>query len=149
VIVVDIAVMVLVACCVVVPDTHFGTLVVTIIGVAWLVSVHHTMTLWSLGTALALLVFHAALAAASIAAPSASWGPAMRRRWSRRVGVVAVACVATWLLVGALHGHQLPGSTALIVAALVSLAVAGSWARDVALRRGAPSSRKAGEHHLR
>jgi hypothetical protein len=137
VIVVDIAVMVLVACCVVVPDTHFGTLVVTIIGVAWLVSVHHTVSPWSLGLALSLLVFHTALAAASIAAPSATWSPALRRRWLRRSGVLALACVATWLVVAVVHGHRLSSSATLLVAALALLAFAAMWARDVALHRGA------------
>ena len=50
--------------------------------------------------------------------------------------VLAAACVTSWLVVVAAHGHGLPGSGALIAAALVLLAVAAMWARDVAMHSG-------------
>jgi len=135
-IVVDVAVMLLAACCALVPDTHFGALAVTIFGVAWLVSVHHVLSPWSLLAALALLVFHASLAAASIAAPSAAWPSAVRRRWLRRVAVLSAACVATWLVAAIAQHNELPGSGPLIAAALALVAFAGLWASDVVLHRG-------------
>jgi hypothetical protein len=136
-IVVDIAVMVLVVCAVVLPDSHFGLLVVTIFGGAWLVSIRHTVSPWSLATALALLVFHTALAASSIAAPSAVWSRALRRRWSSRAGVLALSCVATWLVVAAVNVYDVASSSVLVIAALVVMSLAGLWARDVTLHSGA------------
>jgi hypothetical protein len=136
-IVVDIAVMVIVACAVVLPDSHFGLLVVTIFGVAWLVSVRHPVSPWSLATALALLVFHTALAASSIAAPSAVWSRALRRRWSSRAGVLALSCVAAWLVVAAVNVYDVASNSVLVIAALVVMSLAGLWARDVTLHTGA------------
>jgi hypothetical protein len=125
--VIDIVVAVLTAYCVVVPDGHVGLLVVALVGVEWVVLVDDSVTPWSLGVALALLVFHTSLAAASIAAPAAVWSSAMCRRWSRRAGVLAVACVATWLVV---------------------LALGGLWLSDVTLD-GRPGRRRPGRRRAR
>ncbi len=130
---IDVFVVVLTASCVVVPDSHVGLLVVALIGVEWLALVDDTTTPWSLAVAVMLLLFHTSLAAASIAAPGAVWSPALRHRWSRRAGALALVCVATWLAVAAVNVYDLAASSALVAASLVVLAVAGLWARDVTL----------------
>ncbi len=128
--------------CTVVPDGHVGLLVVLLIGIDWLVRVDDTTTPWALVVALVLLVFHTALAAAGIAAPAAVWTPAMRRRWLRRTAVLALACVASWLLVAAVNVYELAASSALVGAALLVLMVAGMWARDLTLGDGALRRRR-------
>lgn len=134
--VLDACVIVLTLYCVVVPDSHVGLVVAVLVGVRWLASVDDTTSPWALGAALALLVFHASLAAASIAAPAARWSSAMRRRWLRRTGLVALLCAATWSATAAIGRYQVAASSALVLSALVVLALTGLWARNVTLRDG-------------
>jgi hypothetical protein len=136
VVVIDICVVVLTAICVVVPDSHVGFVVVVLVGVGWLASVDDTTSPWSLPTALALLVFHIALAAAGIAAPGAVWSPAMCRRWLRRTVVLALACAAVWLVVVAVNLYDVVGSPTVVAAAFVVLAFTVLWARDATLDSG-------------
>jgi hypothetical protein len=133
VVAIDVAVVALTLYCVVVPDSHVGLLLVVVVGIGWLAAVDDTTSPWSLFTALALLLFHLALAAASIAGSAAVWSPALRRRWSRRVGVLALACAATWLVVRAVNAYDLASSSALLAAALLLLAAAALWVRDATL----------------
>jgi hypothetical protein len=137
-VVVELCVVVLTGWCVVVPDSHVGLLVVLLVGVGWLFSVDDASSPWALAAALALLVFHTSLAAASVAAPGAVWSSSMRRRWLRRAGVLAVTCGATWLLVAAVNLSEVAGSSALVVAAFVVLALAGLWARDATFDHRVP-----------
>jgi len=130
-VVIEFGVVVLTLFCVVLPDSHLGLLVSLLAGVGWLATVDDTTTPWSLAMALTLLVFHTSLAAASVAAPGAAWTPALRRRWLLRSGVLAMACVASWLLVAAVNVYDVAASSALVAAALVVLAVAGLMVRDV------------------
>jgi hypothetical protein len=140
-VVVELCVVMLTGWCVVVPDSHVGLLVVLLVGVGWQFSVDDTTSPWALAAALALLMFHTSLAAASIAAPGAVWSSSMRRRWLRRAGVLAVTCAATWLLVAAVNVYDVTSSAALVVAALVVLALAGLWARDATFDDRVPRPR--------
>ena len=133
---IDVAIVLLAVLCAVLPDSHLGLLVTLLVGVEWLASVDDTSTPWAVGAALALLVFHTSLAAASIAAPGAVWSPAMRRRWLGRTAVVALLCAATWSATAAIGRYQVAASSALVLSALVVLALAGLWARNVTLRDG-------------
>jgi hypothetical protein len=134
--VINIAVVALAPVCAVLPDSHVGLLVVLLLGVEWLATVHDPTTPWSIGAAVSLTVFHASMAAASVAPPAATWTRAMCRRWVRRCLVVMVASAGTWAVVAAIHGHDVAGSAVLVAVALVALAIAGLWARGVTLDAG-------------
>jgi hypothetical protein len=122
--------------CVVVPDSHIGLLVVLVVAIEWLATVHDRTTPWSVGAAAALTVFHASMAAASVAPPAARWTRAMCRRWMRRSLAVMVASVGTWAFVAAIHGRLVAGSGVLVAASLAAIAIAGLWARDGTLDAG-------------
>ncbi len=116
--------------CVVLPDSHFGLLVALLIGIEWLATVHDRTTPLSVGAAVSLAVFHASMAAASVAPPAATWTGAMRRRWMRRSAVLMVASAGTWAVVAAIRGHHVAGSAVLVAASLIAIASAGLWARE-------------------
>ncbi len=116
--------------CVVFPDSHIGLLVVILVGIGWLVTVHEPATPWSIGVAISLTVFHASIAAATVAPPAARWTRAMCRRWSRRTLTLMVASAGTWVVVAAIGRYEIAGSAVLITAALVAIAIAALWAGD-------------------
>jgi hypothetical protein len=126
---IDAAVVGLAIVCAVIPDSHTGLLVVVLVGIEWLATVEDRVTPWSLAAAVALTVFHASMAAASVAPPAARWTRAMRRRWLLRVAVVIAATSATWVVTAVIGDHRLGGSSLLLAAALVAVAFAGLWAR--------------------
>jgi hypothetical protein len=134
--VVNVVIFGLALACAVAPDSHVGLLVVLVVGVEWLVTVHDRATPWSVGAAVSLAVFHASMAAASVAPPAATWTRAMCRRWMRRSLAVMVASVGTWVVVAASHGHHVASSAVLVAASLVTIAIAGLWARDGTLDAG-------------
>jgi hypothetical protein len=133
---VDVVIVGLGLACAVAPDSHVGLLVVLVVGVEWLATVHDRATPWAVGAAVSLAVFHASMAAASVAAPAATWTGAMCRRWMRRSLAVMVASVGTWVVVAAIHGHHVASSAVLVAASLVTIAIAGLWARDGTLDAG-------------
>jgi len=126
--------------CVLLPDSHLGLLVVLLVATGWLATVHDPATPWSIGIAVSLTTFHASLAAATVAPPSARWTPAMRRRWSRRSLAVVVASAGTWVVVAAIDRYEIPSSDVLLAATLLTLAIAGMWAREGTVA-GDPSQR--------
>jgi hypothetical protein len=138
VLVVDVVIVALALVCVVLPDSHVGLLVVLVVGVDWLATVHDRATPWSIGAAVSLAVFHASMAAASVAPPAARWTRAMCRRWMRRSLAVMAASVGTWAVVAAIHGRHLGRSALLVAASLAAIAIAGLWARDGTLDAGSP-----------
>jgi hypothetical protein len=121
--------------CVVLPDSHAGLLVVLLVGVEWLATVDDRTTPWSVGAAAALAVFHASMAAATVAPPAAKWTRAMCRRWMRRSAVVMVASAGTWAVVVVARGHH-ASATVLVAASLIALATAGLWGREGSLDAG-------------
>ena len=134
--VVNVVILGLALVCVALPDSHVGLLVVLVVGVEWLATVHDRATPWSVGAAASLAVFHASMAAASVAPPAATWTRAMCRRWMRRSLAVTVSSVGTWAVVAAIHGHHVASSSVLVAASLAAIAIAGLWARDGTLDSG-------------
>jgi hypothetical protein len=129
VLVVDVLIVGLALVCIVLPDSHVGLLVVLVVGVEWLATVDDRTTPWSVGAAASLVVFHASMAAASVAPPAAKWTRAMCRRWIRRSLAVMPASVWTWTVVAAIDGHHVADGAVLVAASLVAIAIAGLWAR--------------------
>ena len=130
VLVVNVVIFGLALACAVAPDSHVGLLVVLVVSVEWLVTVHDQATPWSVGAAASLAVFHASMAAASVAPPLATWTRGMCRRWIRRSLAVMTASVGTWAVVTAVHRRHEASSAVLVAASLVAIAIAGLWARD-------------------
>jgi len=116
--------------CVVAPDSHVGLVVVLLVGIEWLAMVDDPATPWSLAVAVSLTVFHAAMAAASVAPPAARWSPAMSRRWMRRSFALMAASAGTWAAMAAIDRFDIASSSVLITASLLALAIAGLWARN-------------------
>ncbi len=79
VLIVDAAIFGIALVCTVRPDSHVGLLVVMAVGVDWLATVNDRATPWSVGAAASLAVFHASMAAASVAPPAARSRRAMSR----------------------------------------------------------------------
>ncbi len=129
VLIVDAAIFGIALVCTVRPDSHVGLLVVLAVGGDWLATVHDRATPWSVLAAASLAVFHASMAAASVAPPAARWTRAMCRRWTRRSFAVMVASLGTWAVVAAVHGRHIASSAILIAASLIIIAIAGLWAR--------------------
>ena len=111
------------------PDNHLGLVTVVIIGFHWVVAVDDPATPWSIGVAISLAVLHTSMAAASVAPITAPWTRAMYRRWGRRLLLVAAATVPAWALAAVFSRADIPGSPALLVAALLALGVGVVWAR--------------------
>jgi hypothetical protein len=122
--------------CAVVPDSHVGLLVVLLVGIEWLATVDDPATPWSMAVAVSFTVFHAAMAAASVAPPAARWTPAMCRRWMRRSFAVMAASAGAWATMAAIKTFDVASSSVLVTASLLVLAIAGLWARDGTLDVG-------------
>lgn len=121
--------------CAVRPDSHFGVLVVAAITLEWLAVVHDRTTPWSIGTAVALTIFHAANAAATVAPATAPWTHSMRRRWLRRTAMLTIACAAMWTIVALATTSRTGASALLMTASLLVLAAGALWARQGNLHR--------------
>jgi hypothetical protein len=115
--------------CAILPDTHVALVVVGAIGVNWVAMVDNPATPWAIGVAVAIAMFHAATAAASVAPLGASWTGAMARRWSRRCAVVAAVSLPVWAATALLDRADVGRSPALVAAALLSVAALGLWIR--------------------
>jgi hypothetical protein len=115
--------------CAILPDTHVGLVIVGSIGINWVAAVDNPATPWAIGVAVAIAMFHAATAAASVAPLGASWTAAMARRWSRRFAVVAAVSVPVWGATAVLDRADVGRSPALVTAALLSLAASALWIR--------------------
>jgi len=124
----DVAIVGLAVICAVVPDSHAGSLVVLLVGIEWAATVHDRVTPWSLAAAGALTVFHASMAASTVAPLAARWTPAMSSRWLRRTAMVGAAACVVWAVVAVIGDHRIHGNSLLLAAALVALAFAAMWA---------------------
>jgi hypothetical protein len=89
----------------------------------------------TLVAALGLLVFHASLAASTVAPPAAVWSRPMQRRWARRIGAAGAATAAAWAAARALASVTIAGKAEVLTAGLVGLAVAAVWIRHRSLAR--------------
>ena len=101
----------------------------------WGVTVDDLRTPWTLVEALALALFHTAMAAAASVPSAGQWSAAMRIRWLRRFGVVATLTLASWLAQVALTGSRLTGSGLLLFVALVAMTATALLLRAGALSR--------------
>lgn len=124
--------------CTLVPESNLGLLIMTVVGIHWLVAVEDVTSPWSLVVGLALGALHLAMAAASVAPPAARWTSAMTRRWARRAGWSAGATAVAAAAVQAVGGRSIGGGAVLLTAALVWLAVAALWVRRTSLARPVP-----------
>ena len=124
----DVAVVALALACAVVPDSHAGSLVVVLIGIEWWATVGNRTSPWLLAAGVALTVFHASTAAASVAPLAARWTPAMTRRWLRRTAMVGAATCVMWSVVAVIGDHRVRGNSLLLATALVAVAFAALWA---------------------
>lgn|GEM_PF-5643972 len=119
--------------CAVLPDAHFGLVVVTAVVVPWLRDVDDRFSPWSLVIGMLLAVFHVSMAAAAAAPGAARWTPTMSRRYLQRVVAAAGAAAFTWAVLIAIEEYE-PSSPLVAVAALFVLAGGAMWARSGALR---------------
>jgi hypothetical protein len=55
------------------PESHVGLGLIVMLGVYWLAAVEDVRTPWTLVAAVAIALFHAAMAAASVAGPAGHW----------------------------------------------------------------------------
>ncbi len=134
----DALIVVLSLVCVVYPDGHVGLVVLALLTGEWLADVDHHTTPWALAVAALFTVFHASLAAASVAPPSAPWSAAMKRRWLHRAAMLVVASGVTALMVSGASHLRLAGSDIMLAAALALLAVGGLWAAAARSNQSSP-----------
>jgi hypothetical protein len=104
-----IVVVLLAGACALMPDGHLGLLTLLLLAWYWAATVDHPTSVATLVTALAVLVFHTALAAATVAPPAARWSRSMLHRWARRTGVVAAATAAAWCVARLLASTRMAG----------------------------------------
>jgi len=135
VIIVELLIVTFALVCTAHPDSHFGAMVVVLVGIEWLAIVDQPTTPWALGAAASIAVFHMALAASSVAPLRARWTKAMQVRWTKRFVVLAATALPTWLAVVLLDSFELAGSRVLLGAALLILAAAGLWVRHGGFER--------------
>jgi hypothetical protein len=136
VVVVGALVLVLAGACVWRPDGHWGIAVIATIAIEWMATVDDNASPWALGVAAGLALFHSSLAAMTIAPPGARWTQAMCRRWLRRGATLGAATAATWVMVALVGDRRPPAATALVTAALVTLALGAVWGRRLPSRTG-------------
>lgn len=119
--------------CAVLPDSHFGLVVIAAIVVPWLRYGADVSSPWSLVIAALLAVFHMSMASASMAPGAARWTPVMISRHVARTLAAVAAAAGTWLLVMAFAEYDTPGRLA-VAAALFAMGVAALWTREGRVR---------------
>jgi hypothetical protein len=124
---VEVLVVLLSLWCVAVPDGYVGLAVVGLLAWEWVAQVPHPTSLASVVMATTIAVLHSALAACTIAPPSARWTRSMHRRWASRTAALIVASVATALAVQGVGHVDIPGNAALLGASLAVAAVGTMW----------------------
>lgn len=125
----ELAIVALALICAWSPATHVGTLVTVLIGIHWVIAVDDLSTAWAAGAGVSIALLHMATAAASVSPLAAEWTPAMRRRWGRRLGLLAASTAPAWLLVVLAERARIGSSSLLVTAALLSVSFALLWVR--------------------
>lgn len=123
----------LAAVCALAPDSHVGLLTVLLLAWYWTASVDHPTGVVTLAAGLGVLMFHTALAAATVAPPAARWSATMQRRWAGRMGVVAAITAAAWGAARLVADARIGGSAVLLAAALLALTGGAIWLRHRSL----------------
>jgi len=117
--------------CAITPDSHTGTFLIGALAWQWLAGVDDVASPWTMLGAAAVLALHVAIAACTIAPPSAELSTMTVVRWSRRTAIVATGIVAVWAITAALVAVDTPGNVG--VAAGGALALLGllalAWPR--------------------
>lgn len=106
----------------VLPDTHFAAAVMALVAGRWAFTVDDVTTPWVIAVAVCLLAVHSAVALMAVVPCTASVDPATIRRWGLRTLAVSVATAAMWALTSILDQRRPAGSTALTLAALLTVA---------------------------
>ncbi len=115
------------AICLVYPDGHAGILVLALLTAKWLIDVDEPAGWWTFALAATFAIFHATVAAAAIAPPSARWTRAMTRRWTLRTAVLVGSCAATALMVASIARLDLRGDVLVFSTALIALTAGALW----------------------
>lgn len=123
----DVAVIALALVAVAVPDSHVGLALIAMIGVDWWVQVDDVSSAWSIAVAAAVAVIHAALAAATVAPPTARWTGSMIRRWTSRSCLVSGLGSATWLVLAWVEDREPAHVGWLAGPALAAAAIGALW----------------------
>lgn len=134
--VLDLAILVLLGFCVLLPDWPAGLLVVMFVGVDWALAVDDPTTPWAMAAGAAVAMFHSTLALVTVAPIGARLEHPTRRRWARRTSLVVALVVPTWLAVVVAERLELGASQLLVGLALLVVAVGAMWLRRGDLGRG-------------
>lgn len=129
------------AVCAVLPDSNIGLLVVVVLAWHWTGTVHDIHTPWVLVAAGAVATFHTAMAAATVAPPSAVWGREMTARWARRLGSLFLVIGVSWVTSLALGHIRLRGNGPLLGASLLAIAAIALLLRAASLGSLGPARR--------
>lgn len=132
---VAIGLMLLAATCALMPDGNVGVLTVLLLAWHWGATVDRPTSGATLLAAVGVLLFHAAMAAATVAPPAARWSRAMRQRWARRTAVVAATTAAAWGVARLLGSARLEGSAVVLSTTLLAVATGALWIRYRSLPR--------------
>lgn len=136
---VEVIVVVLSLWCVVFPDGHAGLAVVGLLAWEWVAQVPHPTFGASVALASTLALLHSALAACTVAPPSARWSRPMLRRWATRTAALIVAGVATAVVVRLVGHFDIGASAALLGATLAVVGAATIWLSGTLGHRAQPA----------
>ena len=129
------------------PDTHIALGLVAVTVWAWLRASADVATFRTVVVAVALLVFHVAIALLASTPPAAVPVPAVLQRWVFRTLWVLAGTVMVWVLVAALQGQPRRASPLLLSLAALAVACVAMWARHRALAAGSAPSPLLSEDH--
>ncbi len=101
------------------PDTHTALVTMAIVVWQWLVMADDPVGPAGLAVALALFVFHSAIALLAAGSVTTRLDSSILRRWAARLVAVCVATSATWALVVLMDQRNAPGNSSLTIAGLV------------------------------
>jgi hypothetical protein len=110
----------LVALVMLLPDSGAPLFLVLGLGTLWAISVPETLSAWTLGAALDLLVLHLVCTLASYGPPQLVLGAAMFRLWAGRGALMAAVTALVWLGGRTLGALDL-SATGLVTAAALAL----------------------------
>ncbi len=105
------------------PDSIRPIVVLAVLLLLWWSRVDSTVSVWSLGAALGVLLVHGSAAYAAETAPGARPAMATHRRWASQAMVVAAVTTSAWGVARALSELDRSGDGLVIAAALGAILV--------------------------